>query len=42
MTRLVVFGMHLLTWLFLIGLGGSLLVVIMTFLGDLAELFRRD
>jgi hypothetical protein len=34
-------GMHLLTFLFFVGLAGSSIVVILSFIEDLAELFEE-
>jgi hypothetical protein len=42
MQSLVFFAMHFIAILFLVGLAGSVLVVIMSFVEDLRELFRRD
>jgi hypothetical protein len=39
MDALAHFGMHLLTVLFFIGLAGSSVVVVISFVEDLAELF---
>jgi hypothetical protein len=35
-------GMKVLTWLFLIGIAGSLLVIIISFFEDLAELTGKE
>lgn len=35
-------GMTLLTWLFLVGLAGSLLVILISFFEDLNELLGKD
>jgi hypothetical protein len=35
-------GMTLLTWLFLIGAAGSLLVILISFFEDLTELFGKE
>jgi hypothetical protein len=32
-------GMHLLTWLFFIGMAGSAIVIVISFIEDLHELF---
>jgi len=34
--------MHTVTVLFMVGLGGSALVIVMSFIEDLRELFHRD
>ncbi|HZU09589.1 MAG TPA: hypothetical protein VFA02_06780 [Pseudacidobacterium sp.] len=39
MSALISFGMHLLTTLFFIGLCGSAIVIIISFIEDLQELF---
>lgn len=38
MSVLVYFAMHLLTWLFFIGLAGSAIVVIISFIEDLRQI----
>jgi hypothetical protein len=38
-SALVYFGMHLLTYLFFIGLAGSSVVIVISFVEDLRELF---
>jgi hypothetical protein len=35
-------GMTLLTWLFLLGSAGSLIVIALSFFEDLAELFGKE
>jgi hypothetical protein len=35
-------GMTLLTWLFLLGAAGSLLVILLSFFEDLTELFGKE
>jgi hypothetical protein len=35
-------GMTLLTWLFFLGAAGSLLVILLSFFEDLAELFGKE
>ncbi|HMD21128.1 MAG TPA: hypothetical protein VKH40_12440 [Alloacidobacterium sp.] len=41
MSALVYFGMHLLTYLFFIGMAGSSIVVIISFVEDLHELLGK-
>ncbi|HTD54097.1 MAG TPA: hypothetical protein VK670_01850 [Silvibacterium sp.] len=42
MTALLQFGMHLLTILFFIGMSGSAVVVILSFVEDLGELLGEE
>jgi hypothetical protein len=36
------FAMKILTWLFLVGISGSLLVIVISFVEDLAELVGKE
>ncbi len=42
MLALAHFGMSLCTWLFFIGISGSLLVILISFFEDLHELLGKD
>lgn len=36
------FFIHVLTWMFLVGLAGSAVVVVISFVEDIQELFSKD
>ena len=40
--QIAVFAIHLLTWMFFIGLPGSSVVVLISFYEDAVELFGKD